>query len=113
MHWLFPYMLLAFGLCASAALFMSVKQEMRASAVRNRSRLDEIAKRLEEAHARPPEPIYIPPAAPHSAMNINKRVQAMRMVRRNEDVSHIAAVLGVTRKEVELLIHVHKMSAGR
>jgi hypothetical protein len=35
----------------------------------------------------------------------------MRMVRRNEDTSHIAAALGVTRKEIELLIRVQKMSS--
>jgi hypothetical protein len=46
-------------------------------------------------------------------LNLSKRVQAMRMLRRNEDVSHISAALGVTRREVELLIRVQKMSAAK
>jgi hypothetical protein len=36
----------------------------------------------------------------------------MRMVRRHENVSHIAAALGVTRREVELLIRVHRIRPG-
>ena len=112
MHLLLPYLLLACGLIGSAALFLSMKREMRLRDVRDRKRLDELSKRLEERPERPPEPVYIPVAAPRSGMNINKRVQAMRMVRRNQDISHIAAALGIPRKEVELLIRVQKMSAG-
>ncbi len=110
---LIPCILLACGLIASLALFFSMKREVRTNALKSGKRFDEIAKRVEEARAREPEPIYVPPAQPRSGLNMNKRVQAMRMVRRNEDISHISAALGVTRKEVELLIRVQKMSAGR
>src|SRR5262249_49810705 len=111
--WLILCILLACGLIASLALFFSMKREVRSNAVKNCKRLDEIVKRVEETQAREPEPVYIPVAPPRSGLNISKRVQAMRMVRRNEDISHISAALGVTRKEVELLIRVQKMSAGR
>ena len=110
-HALLQYILLTTGLAASLALFLSLKREMRASAASHRQRLEEISGRLHEADAHPAEPAYFPvPLRP--GLNINKRVQAMRMARRKEDVSHIAAVLGVSRKEVELLIRVQKMAAG-
>jgi hypothetical protein len=35
----------------------------------------------------------------------------MRMLRRGQDLAHIAAALGVPRKEVELLIRVQGMTS--
>jgi hypothetical protein len=110
MLWTLPYILLVAGLFASMALFLSVKREMRISTIRSRKRLEELAQRLEETSAREPAPVFM--QAPRSGFNISKRVQAMRMVRRREDMSHISAALGVPLKEVELLIHVQKMSSG-
>jgi DNA-binding NarL/FixJ family response regulator len=52
-----------------------------------------------------PEPV------PFSGMNLNKRTQAVRLLRRGEDVGHVAAALGIPRGEVELLVRVHEMSA--
>jgi hypothetical protein len=106
---LIQYILLACGLVASLALFVSVKGEMQRSAVKSRKRLEEMAVRLSEAHAREADAVFIPP--PRSGLNLNKRVQAMRMVRRKEDVSTIAAALGVTRQEIELLIRVQGFSS--
>ena len=37
----------------------------------------------------------------------------MRLLRRGEDVGHIAAALGVLRAEVELLVRVQQMSTKR
>ncbi len=110
-HWLIPYALLAAGLAAVLALFLSLKHEMYSSARRSRRRFEEFAARLNEADTRPQEAVFLPaPARPRSGLNLSKRVQAMRMLRRNEDVSHIAAALGVTPKEVELLIRVQGIS---
>ena len=48
---------------------------------------------------------------PNTTLNYLKDgVQAMRMVRRHEGIATIAAALGVTRKEVELLIRVQGIS---
>jgi hypothetical protein len=105
------YSLLAAGLAASLGLFWSVKREIYAYALKNRKCIAELSRTL-EAPAKEPEPVYMPGAAPRAGLNISKRVQAMRMVRRNEDVSHIAAALGVTRREVELLIRVQQMKPG-
>jgi hypothetical protein len=110
-HGLIQYALLIAGLGGSLGLFLSVKREMHSSAARNRRRLEEIALRLNEAHAREPELVFVSSPAPaRSGLNLNKRLQAMRMLRRNEDVSHVAAALGVTRTEIELLIRVQGIS---
>ena len=109
-HVLFQYALLATGLISALALFISVKREIQINAAKNRKRLEEMAARVSEFQNAPPEPFYVPIAAPRPGLNLNKRVQAMRMVRRNEDVSTIAAALGVTRKEVELLVRVQTIS---
>jgi predicted component of type VI protein secretion system len=101
------YSLVAAGLIASLALFWSLKRDLQAQARRNRKQLEQLA-RATEAPAPEPEPVYLAPP-PRAGLNISKRVHAMRMVRRNQDVSHIAAALGVTRREVELLIRVNTM----
>ncbi|HLH38314.1 MAG TPA: hypothetical protein VKX39_04130 [Bryobacteraceae bacterium] len=109
-HVLFQYALLAAGLIGALALFLSVKREIQRDAASNRKRLEEMAARVGEFQKIAPEPVYIPVPAARSGLNLSKRVQAMRMVRRNEDVSTVAAALGVTRKEVELLVRVQSLS---
>jgi DNA-binding NarL/FixJ family response regulator len=88
--------LLALGLAA-----------MYAQARMNRAHFDKVLAELRETAQAASEPI------PLSGMNLNKRTQAVRLLRRGEDVGHIAAALGVPRGEVELLVRVHKMSAQR
>ncbi len=110
-HALIQYVLLVMGLGATLSLFFSVKREIQANASKNRRRMEEISARLNDAYTREPEMVYVPaPAAARSGLNLSKRVQAMRMLRRNEDISHVAAALSVTRKEIELLIRVQGMS---
>jgi hypothetical protein len=104
---LIPYGLLALGLVGGLALFLTVKREIQAGVAKNKKRMEEITKRLDDAHTWEPATVYLG-GAQRSGLNVNKRVQAMRMLRRNEDIGHIAAALGVSRKEVELLIHVHQ-----
>ena len=48
-----------------------------------------------------PEPLSVPVAAPRPRLNPNQRVQAMRMVFLNENVSILAATLAVARQEVD------------
>jgi len=108
---LIHYVLLAVGLIATLILFLSVKREIHSAATQHRLRMEDLTRKLAEPPALPAEPAFIPIAA-RSGLNISKRVQAMRMLRRNENVSHIAAALGVTRREVELLIRVQRLSAA-
>ena len=110
-HVLIQYVLLAAGLMGALALFLSMKREFHLAAAKNRKRLEEMAAKVSEFQThQPPEPVYLAAAPPRSGLNLSKRVQAMRMVRRNEDISTIAAALGVTRQEVELLIRVQSIS---
>jgi len=108
---LIQYALLALGLIFTLTLFLSVKREIHCTAVRHRRRMEDLSKKLSETPVIQAEPAFIPMAA-RSGLNMSKRVQAMRMLRRNENVSHIAAALGVTRREVELLIRVQRLSAA-
>ena len=105
---LFQYALLVLGLTGSLGLFLNMKREMRSQATKQGARIEELASKICTA---PPaaEPVYVA-VAPTSGLNVSKRVQAMRMLRRKEDVSHVAAALGVTRAEIELLIRVQKLS---
>ena len=108
---LLPFILIALGVAAAAILFVSVKREVQAQARRNRASLDEVLEKLTRSAAEAePAPFVV---APRSGLNLSKRVQALRLHRRGEDVSHIAAALGVPRREVELLIRVQHLSAKR
>jgi hypothetical protein len=122
--------LLAGGLAAALALFLSVKQEVHAQARKNSARMDMLLQQLHDAQRQSPEKVTqrqsseneappreetagLPRVPFCSGMNLNKRVQAERLLRRGEDVNHVAAALGLPRREIELLIHVQKMSAQR
>ncbi len=113
---LMPYALTTAGLVSTIALFLTLKREVRRQAERQRTRIEEMLVRLDDADRS--EPIVQPvtefvPAPMRAGLNLNKRVHAMRMLRRGEDVAHIAAALGVPRREVELLIRVQSMGKTR
>lgn len=106
-----PYIAVAIGLVASLVLFVSVKREVHSVARRERkhveARVDQVAAQVMQAApaAAAPEPVFIPVAL-RPGVNINRRVHAHRMLRRGDDVSTVAAALGVPRREVELLVRV-------
>jgi hypothetical protein len=100
--------LLALGLMACLSLFLALKHEMHRRAKRDYRKLEEMALQVQEVSERQPEEVIVP-SPPRSGLNLSRRVQAMRMLRRGEDVSHIAAALGVPRQEVELLIRVQRL----
>lgn len=108
---LLPYLLIAAGLLSTLALFATLKFEMRRDARRQKKRLEEMLARLDEA-GRAPEPVFAP-ALPRAGMNLSNRVHALRMLRRGEDVAHVAAALGVPRREVELLVRVQEIGKAR
>lgn len=47
-------------------------------------------------------------AAPKESMNLSKRSQALRMHRMGQSPESIATALGVSRREVDLLLKVHR-----
>jgi hypothetical protein len=103
------YILLALGLIGSLCLFLSVQREIHIQSRKHRRKINEMRVRLETAE-QPPQSA-ISPLAPRSGFNLSRRAQAMRLLRRGENVGHVAAALGVTDREVELLIRVQRMAA--
>jgi hypothetical protein len=110
-----PYILLSLSLIANLIGFLVLVHETRLRDQRANKRFDDLERKVRAAQsfqpASQPE-IDFAPATARSGLNFSKRAQAMRMFRRNEVVSHIAAALGVARREVELLIRVQKMTTG-
>jgi hypothetical protein len=108
--------LLVLGLAGVLILFLGVKRELHKQALNNHARIAEVLARLRDAERPAPEPLSEQAPAPlgvRSGLNLNKRIQALRLHRRGEDVGHIAAALGIPRSEVELMVRVHLMSAKR
>jgi hypothetical protein len=103
--------LLALAMIASLALFITLKQELQTHARKNRRRIEEMSAKLSEASERLPETAAVAPPT-RSGFNLNRRTQAIRLLRRGETVSHIAAVLGVPQREIELLVRVRRIVAG-
>jgi hypothetical protein len=106
---------LALGLTATLVLFLSIKREMHVQARINRVRWDNVTTQIRVAEPAPnPQSNDVrPPRVAFSAMNQSTRIQAVRLLRRGEDVSHIAAAFGIPRNEVELLVRVHQLSTKR
>jgi hypothetical protein len=110
------YVLLALGLVASLALFFSLKHEIQANTRKHRQKIEEMIARLDEAAkaaelAAPPMEVFV--RAPRPGFNLNQRAQALRLLRRGEEVAHVAAALGVPRREVELLVRVQRMTSAQ
>ncbi len=67
-------------------------------------------RRLEETEDRSAK--LVPPPASRSGLNIDKRAQAAKMFRRGDQPQQIAAVLGLPRNEVDLLLKVQRTMAS-
>ena len=108
---------LGVGLIGSLALWVSVKTEARAARKADRafraameSTIAELRVRIEEARTLPacdPSPPVNLMAV--QGMNLTARTKALRMHRRGETPSGIAAALGVSQEEVELLLKLDQL----
>ena len=110
-----PYAFIGLGVIANMLLFASVKRDVWNETRRQRRLLEQITVRLEEAevrHEAPSEPLILS-RPPCSGFNLTLRVQALRLLRRGEDIAHVAAALNVPRSEVELLIRVQQIRTTR
>ncbi|HEV2202045.1 MAG TPA: hypothetical protein VGR73_19670 [Bryobacteraceae bacterium] len=115
--------MLALGLIASLSLFLALKWELQIEARKHQRALEEFAAKLRAATSAPPPalpPVSPPPAEtsllpppPRSGLNLNRRVQAVRLLRRGGDIGHVCAVLDVPRREIELLVRVERLAAER
>lgn len=117
-----PFVLLGLGSIAGLILFASLEKEIRRlrglvarqprpdpeSGLQLKCKLEDLNARLRDAEER----AEIRPAAPPRAasLNLNKRTQAIRLARKGEAASHIAASLSIPRKEVELLLKVYGLN---
>jgi hypothetical protein len=69
--------------------------------------LANLSERLEEAERH--TGLLVPPPPTRSGFNLSKRSQAIRMHRRGETPSQIAAALELPQGEVDLLLKVHRI----
>lgn len=67
-------------------------------------RVAELSERLRDAEDR--TGMLVAPVPPKSGLNVNKRTEVLRLSRRGEQAENIVALLGVPRREVELLLKV-------
>ena len=123
---------LVVGLVGCLFLFVSLKSEFLKYTQRDQADRDELRKLLDVTkrdvkRSDVAQSVGLPPApdqldqkpgeaqqslvpAVRSGFNLNRRVHALRLLRRGEDVAHVAAALGVPRKEVELLVRVQDLT---
>jgi hypothetical protein len=116
-----PYAAIAIGMALCLFLFGSLKRDLSAGDARQakklaaleqdcRARMESLDERWKElSHI---SDLLVAPAPPRSGLNLNKRSQALQMVRRGETPQAISAVLSIPQNEVELLIKVHRVAAG-
>jgi hypothetical protein len=96
-------------------VFLALKRELhelrsRLTRLDFTLRLDAMNNRLNEAEQRASIPA--PPVPARRSVNLSKRGQVIRLSRRGEPAETIAATLGLPRREVELLLKVHKAAAA-
>jgi len=116
---LLPDLLVALGLCATLAMYLTLKRDLAVQSKRSQ-RMETMLLRLRDTTGKHPaapavEPLVSEtplcmPASPRPGMNLSRRVQTLRLLRRGEDLGFIAAALGVPRREVELVVRVHQLT---
>src|SRR5436309_195780 len=105
---LVPAVILALGVAASIALSLAVRREARILTRRNARKIDDILIKLDQAAETAGHPT--PQARPKT--DTSRRLEALRLLRRGETPSHVAAALGIRPAELELLVRVQKLSAA-
>ena len=113
------YGVLAFGGVSCLYLVISTKMELRRQQVHHRAEsssmqeaMSALQGKLTELSCEVTEKAAVPSPA-INGINIRKRAEALRMLRRDCDTHTIAAALGMTLPEIELIRKVHSMAAAR
>ncbi len=73
------------------------------------SALQELASKVEEASRPAPEPPVPVYAGPGQSLNLTRRARALHMHRRGDEPHTIAATLGISFEEMELLLKLDHM----
>jgi hypothetical protein len=117
-----PFILTALTLIACLMLFASLEKEIRtlkSGSVRRQAidldfakefklKLENLSARLRDTEDR--AGIVSSPVLVKPSLNLNRRTQVIRMSRRGEPSTSIAAALSIPRKEVELLLKVYGLT---
>ena len=117
-----PYALMALGFIVCVFLSLSTESRLRrfkASLGRERAaetrlvrelevKVAELSERLHDAEDR--AGMLTAPVPPKSGLNVNKRTEVLRLSRRGEQAENIVALLGVPKREVELLLKVYALA---
>ena len=116
-----PFLLIALNSVLCLFLFLCLENEIRllkrrtaspgkapeSSAQDLKAKLEELSLRVRDAEERIGI-VALPPSL-KASLNLNKRTQAIRMSRRGEPAENISASLSIPRREVELLLKVHRL----
>ena len=117
-----PFLLIGMNSVLCLFFFLCLDHEMRVMNLRWRRRqtaqesatgelnaqMAQLSARVLDAEER--TGVLVPPTAPRSGFNLNKRSQVIRMSRRGEQAEKIAASLNLPQREVELLLKVYSRS---
>jgi hypothetical protein len=106
---LLEVILLALSLIANVCLFLSLKYEFLRESRKHRQAVQALADCIKETVKRETSLQVSLPALP-VALYPNPRIEVARRWRAGEGAEEIAAALGITRNEVELLIRVEQMA---
>jgi len=114
--------ILAAGLLGSLTMWIGVKSEIRVSrkaleALRNSTEatIRDLSAQIQELRTEAARDVPAAPAQfqPVPGLNLTQRTKVLRMSRRGETSSSIAAALGIQHEEVDLLLKVDRMLATR
>lgn len=83
------------------------QQQLEAELGKLRGCVDDLRQRLAECEQQSQQ--LVPPQAPASGFNLNRRTQAIRLLRRGDLPDQVAKALSVPRQEVQLLQKVQQL----
>jgi hypothetical protein len=113
------YGAMALTMVSCLTLFLSFKLDVRQVRRHGEASKETLASQVREMESsmaslrEKVEDIGGRPTPGNPAMNLNRRVQMLRMHRRGESLETIAAALSTPRNEVELLIRLQRMMEGQ
>lgn len=114
---LLQYVLIVLAMGASLFLFFTLKREIYDSDKRHKRKCDALDQHLTACKIRLAELSAELAATQQYAqlgpvpqnLSLNKRAQAIRLIRQGESSGHIAAALSLPRKEAELFVKIQKL----
>jgi len=94
-----------------AQRWMGRVQTFQGEIAKMRGLVHEMRQRVEDAEKR--ADAMVPPPAPPSGLNLNRRAQAIRMLRRGAHAEQVSAALAIPRPQVDLLMKVNQLASSK